>query len=52
MTLWRKIFTCSQLCRISFDRFAEHSEEVIQLTDERLVEIRTYFKELIMEIEA
>lgn len=30
----------------------EHSEEVIELTDERMVEIGVYFKELIMEIEA
>lgn len=32
--------------------FIEHSEEVIELTDERLVEVGSYFKELIMEIEA
>lgn len=31
--------------------FIKHSEEVIELTDERMVEIGLYFKELIMEIE-
>lgn len=31
--------------------FIEHSEEVIELPDERMVEIGVYFKELIMEIE-
>lgn len=33
-------------------KFIEHSEEVIELTDERMVEIGNYLKELIIEIEA
>jgi len=32
--------------------FIKHSKEVIKLTDERMVEIGVYFKELIMKIEA
>jgi hypothetical protein len=33
-------------------QFIEHSEEVIELTDNRLVEIGKYFKEMILKIEA
>lgn len=33
-------------------QFIEHSEEVMELTDERLVETGKYFKEMIPEIEA
>lgn len=32
--------------------YADHSNEVIELTDERMIEIGKYFKNLIMEIEA
>lgn len=32
--------------------FIEHSEEVINLTDERMAEIGEYFRDLILEIEA
>jgi ABC-type oligopeptide transport system substrate-binding subunit len=34
------------------EEFIEHSREIIQLTDERMVEIGEYFKEMIMEIES
>ena len=33
------------------EEFSEHSEELIELTEERMLEIGKYFKELILEIE-
>ena len=36
--------------KLGITEFVEHSEEVIELTDERMVEIGKYFKKLIMEI--
>lgn len=48
----KKFSPAPNYAELALTEFAEHSEEVIQLTDERLVEIGTYFKELIMEIEA
>lgn len=37
---------------LGITEFAEHSEEIIELTDERMIEIGQHFKELIIEIEA
>ena len=36
---------------LGMEEFSEHSEELIELTEERMLEIGKYFKELILEIE-
>ena len=35
---------------LGMEEFSDHSEEIIELTDERMIEIGVYFKELIMDI--
>ncbi len=36
---------------LGMEEFSKHSEELIELTEERMLEIGKYFKELILEIE-
>ncbi len=47
----KKFKPAPNYAELGMEEFLEHSEEVIELTNERMVEIGAYFKELIMEIE-